>query len=144
MAIRLSAFRRRHWILLALFLAAAAASGLFATRLVVQSLYWSSQHQEPIEGWMTLGYVAHAQGVPPWLLRRALGLPPEREDRRPLAEIATAQDLPLDALRLRLEHAIATARPPHPPPPALPPQEEDAEEGPPGAPGAIPPGERAP
>lgn len=134
MAIRLSAFRRRHWILLALFLAAAAASGVFATRLVVQTLYWSSHRDEPIAGWMTLGYVAHSHRVPPWVLRQALDLPPDLPDRRPLGEIATARGVPLDALRLRLEHAIAAARPPNPPPPARPPPEETA-------PGETPPEE---
>lgn len=125
MAISLSALRFRHWLLLVLFVTAAGASGFFASKLIVHTLYWSSpERQEPIEGWMTLGYVAHAHEVPAWVLYQALDLPTGVPDRRPLGEIADSRGLPLDALRLRLEHAIAAARPPNPPPEPRPPRED--------------------
>ncbi|MDF2094613.1 hypothetical protein [Aquibaculum arenosum] len=110
MKLALPPLTRTHWLLFALFLATAAASGFFAGRFVENARHWSETPQEPIKGWMTLGYLAHAYEVPVADLHQALDLPPEPPDRRPLAEIAEERKLPLDALRLRLEHAIAMAR----------------------------------
>lgn len=110
MKLALPQLTRTHWLLFALFLATAAASGFFAGRFVENARHWSEMPQEPIKGWMTLGYVAHAHEVPVTDLYLALDLPSEPPDRRPLAEIAEERKLPLDALRLRLEHAIAMAR----------------------------------
>lgn len=43
-----------------------------------------------IGSWMTVGYIARAYGVPPPEIFRALGLPPERNPRVTLADLAAA------------------------------------------------------
>jgi len=97
-------------LLLALFLVAAATSSFFAGRFYERALHWSSEQDEPIAGWMNLSYVAHAYQVSADLLHEALGIPPQPPERRPLADIAAERGLPLDALRVRLEHAITQSR----------------------------------
>lgn len=110
MKLAFSSLSRGNWLLLGLFLVAAAASSFFAGRLYERARHWAVQQDEPITGWMSLPYVAHAYQVPAELLHQALGLPPELPDRRSLADIATERRVPLDALRLRLEHAIEQDR----------------------------------
>lgn len=92
------------------FLLAAAASLFFGTRFVVHAIYWSGHRDEPIAGWMTIGYVAHSYDVPPGLLRDALGAPSGEPDRRPIAEIAAERGLSTEEASARLREAIARAR----------------------------------
>ena len=87
-----------------------------AVRTVNAAIYWHNHRDEPIQSWMTIGYVAHSYHVPPHVLHEALGLPPE-PDRRPLSEIADASGQSLDLIFARLNDAIVHARPPYPPPP---------------------------
>ena len=101
---------RGNWLLLALFLAAAAASSFFAGLSYERARHLSVEQDELIKGWMSLSYVAHAYQVSPDTLHLALDLAPETPDRRTLADIAEERRLPLDAIRLRLEHAIAQSR----------------------------------
>lgn len=118
------------------FVVVIAVTILFAIRTVRQALYWHSHRDEPIHGWMTVGYVAHSYHVPPHVLYKALGLPHKPPDKRPLREIAAAQNRSMDDVRTVLMDAIVHARPPYPPPP--PPDDADA------APAAASPGGRAP
>jgi hypothetical protein len=76
-------------------------------------IYWHYHQDEPIRGWMTLGYVAHSYHVPPHVLHLALGLPDKPPDKRPLREIAKAQNRSMDEIRSLLLQAIDQARPPH-------------------------------
>jgi hypothetical protein len=107
---RLKALRLKHWLLLAAFVVAVLGSAVFATRFVVQAIYWSTHREEPIESWMPLHYVAHSHRVEPSLLFEALDLPPDRWDRRPIGDIAAAQGVPVAEVRARIEAAIADAR----------------------------------
>lgn len=102
--------RQPRWVLFALviaFAAALGAAGFFAVRFVVHATYWSAHRLEPIEDWMWIGYVAHSHGVPPQLLQEAIGLPVGQPDRRPLADIARAQNRTFADLRADLERALA-------------------------------------
>ena len=78
--------RTQPWrkALIALFVAIVAFTGYHAVRTVSDALYWNAHRDEPIEPWMTIGYVAHSYHVPPHILHAALNLPPT-PDRRPLA-----------------------------------------------------------
>src|SRR5690625_1091811 len=113
---------RGNWLLLVLFLATATASSFFAGLSYERARQLSLDQDEPITGWMSLSYVAHAYQVPSDILHRALDLEPLPPDRRTLADIAAERRLPFDAVRLRLEHAIAQSR-------RLPPLSEEAAEG---------------
>lgn len=100
----------RRGLLLAAFLLAALGSLFFATRFVVQTVYWATHREEPIESWMPVGYVAHSYGVQPSLLFEALDLPAGQWDRRPIGEIAAAKGVSVADVRAALEAAIAEAR----------------------------------
>ncbi|WP_172746768.1 hypothetical protein [Neorhizobium sp. T25_13] len=102
--------RKLFVVLLSAFLLAATVSGVLAVRLVVRTIYWSAHQNEPIEGWMPLGYVAHSYGVSPVVLQTALGLPIGIRDRRPLSEVAAEQGKSFEEARKALEAAIAADR----------------------------------
>jgi len=119
-----------QWTLAGVFLLAVILAALFTVRTVAYTLYWREHREQPIERWMTVGYVAHSYGLPREVLEEALGLPPSapplRTDRRPLAEIAESQGKTFEQVKATLLQAIERARPPVP-------------SGPPGAPKAPPP-----
>lgn len=115
---------RGQWLVAVGFFLALCLTGVFAYRVLHHR---PPPTDEPIRGWMTIGYVAHAYRVPPHILYPPLGLPsapPAPPDKRPLREVARAQNLTMDEVRARLMDAIIHARPPYPPPPP-PPRPED-------------------
>jgi hypothetical protein len=113
--------RWHQWLVLVMFLAALIFTGLFAVRAVRRAVYWHNHRDEPIRAWMNVHYVARSYGVPPYVLNKAIGLPPLARDRRPLREIAREQNRPVSALIAELQDAIIHSRPPYPPPPPPPP-----------------------
>jgi hypothetical protein len=110
----------RQWLVVLAFLLVLAGTGFFALRTIRAAVYWHYHQDEAIRGWMNVGYVAHSYNVPPHVLYRALGLPHKPPDRRPLREIAKAQNRSMDEIRAILLNAIVHARPPYPPPPPPP------------------------
>lgn len=103
------------------FLLSVSVAVIFVVRAVRPAIYWHYHQDEPIRSWMNVGYVAHSYHVPPHVLYLALGLPHKPPDKRPLGEIAKAQNRSLDEIRTVLLAAIVHARPPYPPPPPPPP-----------------------
>ena len=91
----------------------------FVVRAVRPMIYWHYHQDEPIRGWMNLGYVAHSYHVHPHVLHAALGLP-DKPDKRPLREIAKEQNRSMDEIRSLLLKAIAQARQPYPASPSHP------------------------
>jgi hypothetical protein len=106
------------------FLLSLSVAVFFIVRAVRPAIYWHYHRDEPIRGWMNVGYVAHSYHVPPHVLYRALGLPHKPPDKRPLREIAKAQNRSMDEIRALLLDAIVHARPPYPPPSPPPPNPE--------------------
>jgi len=109
--------RNRPWrkALIVLFVAVLAFTGYHAVRTVSDAIYWNAHRDEPIERWMTIGYVAHSYHVPPHVLHQALNLPPT-PDRRPLGRIARDSGRSMTQIEAKLMYAIVHARPPYPPP----------------------------
>jgi len=114
-------FGWRKSVVAAAFLLSLAIGIFFVVRAVRPAIYWHYHKDEPIESWMSVGYVAHSYHVPPHVLFLALGLPHKPPDKRPLSEIARAQNRSMDEIRTILLDAIVHARPPYPPPPPPPP-----------------------
>jgi hypothetical protein len=110
----------RQWLVVLAFLLVLTGTGFFALRTIRAAVYWHYHQDEPIRGWMNVGYVAHSYNVPPHVLYRALGLPHKPPDRRPLRVIAKEQNRSMDEIRAILLDAIVHARPPYPPPPPPP------------------------
>ena len=113
----LSAFKWQQWLVAGMFCLVLLFTAFQAVRISRGLIYWDHQQDEPIRGWMSIGYVAHSHRVPPHVLCQALGLPPKPPDRRPLRDIARSQRRSMDEVRAILQHAIINARPPHSPPP---------------------------
>ena len=110
-------FSWRQWALALSFLMAVSVTVFFVVRAVRPMIYWHYHQDEPIRAWMNVGYVAHSYHVPPHALYQALDLPHKPPDKRPLREIAKAQNRSMDEIRTLLMDAIVHARPPYPPPP---------------------------
>jgi hypothetical protein len=105
---RLKSLKWHHWLIAAALVLALGFTGWHAYRAVRAAIFWSHHQKEPIQGWMTVRFVAHSYHVPPDVLYQAIGLPPE-PDRRPLRVIARDQHRPLAAVTASLENAIAHA-----------------------------------
>jgi hypothetical protein len=114
-------FGWRQSVVAAAFLMSLSVGIFFVVRAVRPAIYWHYHKDEPIESWMSVGYVAHSYHVPPHVLFLALGLPHKPPDKRPLSEIAKAQNRSMDEIKTVLLDAIVHARPPYPPPPPPPP-----------------------
>ncbi len=98
---------RRHRFLFVAFLAALVVTVFFAARLLVFTVYWADpDHRgQPLEGWMTPGYVAHSYDLSSEVVRDALELDPGDGERRTLAEIATASGWTLKEIQRRIDEA---------------------------------------
>lgn len=113
-------FRWPQWAIIACFLLVSCLTGLAIYRTVGHARSWHRHRDEPIHGWMTVGYVAHTYHVPPRVLYEALGLSGDRFDRRPLREIARQQHRSMDQIRIVLEEAIIRSGSPYLSPSSLP------------------------
>lgn len=109
-------FGWRRWVVALAFLLAVLVAGLFAVRTVRRAVYWDRHRDEAIRPWMSVHYVARSYRVPPPVLYRALNLPPQTRDRKPLRDIAREQNRPVGELIAELQRAIGEFRS-HPPPP---------------------------
>lgn len=101
----------RPWLTSA-FLLACAVTLFFAGRLVFYTAYWATHREMPVQGWMTVGYVARSWGVDPRDLDAAAGLPlPEVKGRpQPLAEIARDRGVPVAEVIADVEAALREMR----------------------------------
>src|SRR6266849_397589 len=122
----LKKFSWRQWALALAFLMAVSVTVFFIVRAVRPMIYWHYHQDEPIRAWMTVGYVAHSYHVPPHVLHSALGLPDKPPDKRPLREIAKAQNRSMDEIRSLLLQAIVQARRPYPASPSPPTNPEES------------------
>lgn len=104
---------RHHKLLLLAFSLAAALTLLFAVRMVAFSLYWADpEHQyQPLEGWMTLRYVAHSYQLNPKDVDRILQIDAAPDGRQTLQRLMQQKNMTLHDLQLRLDEFIAS-RPP--------------------------------
>jgi hypothetical protein len=108
---------KRHWLLGLAFVLTVAITGVSAVRTAQKAAYWRFHKDEPIHGWMTIGYIAHSYDLPSYVLYQALTLPSQPPDKRPISKIAHAQKKSVDEVIGVLTNAIIHARPPNPPPP---------------------------
>jgi hypothetical protein len=105
---------RLEWLIILGFILSVVLVGVF----IVRSFHVAStlRQDETIRPWMTVPYVAHSYRVSSSILYQALGLPPRPHDRRPLAQIARAQQRPVQDVIADLHKAILEARASSPPP----------------------------
>ncbi len=101
----LALLNRRRFLQVAFGLALTVTL-LLAARFVARFLYFRRHADEPVAGWMPLGYVARSHGVPVEALRDELGLAPEFHDRRPIEQIASESGMPPEAYIAEVEAAL--------------------------------------
>lgn len=71
------------------FVLAALVTLFFTGRFVVSAVYWHIHQREPVQAWMTIGYVAHSWGLRAPDIDAAAGLPnPEKGHPFTISEIA--------------------------------------------------------
>ena len=101
---------RSHRLALIAFVVAALVSLVLAGRTVAFYVYWadSGHIEQPVESWMTVGYVARSWKVDPDLLRAVLDL--DAGDRRPIGRIARDLGIAETELLAKIDAAIAEAR----------------------------------
>ncbi len=99
----------RNRIGLIAFVLAAAVSLFFVLRLGIFWVYWSdpAHRDQPIEGWMTPGYIAYSHDVPKELNADALDLTPGRHPHTTLEDIAEESGRTVEELKILLNAVIA-------------------------------------
>jgi hypothetical protein len=99
---------RSRPILTTAFLLACALTLFFAVRFVVQAVYWSSHQEEPVQPWMTVGYVARSWGLDPHEIDELAGLPtPDvKGHSQPLSEIAKDRGVQVETVIEAVETAV--------------------------------------
>lgn len=102
-------WRHNRWLTLAFALTLTLAL-VFIIRAGVFFVYWQQHQDEPIEGWMTIRYIARSYRVDPKIVHDAVGLPLTGPDRRPLIKIAREDGKPLDQITERVLAAIKAER----------------------------------
>jgi len=87
---------RPRWLIAAFVLALVLALAFAGHALWVVSHLDGGQN--PVQGWMTPGYVIHAYSVPPEVLAQVLGIDPGTARGRTLDDIAADRGIPVDVL----------------------------------------------
>jgi len=100
---------RTHPYLLGGFALAVLVTVFFATRFVVQTVYWSNpeNQNQQVQPWMTVGYVARSWHLDVHEIDALAGLP--RPDGHPLTliEIARVRGVPVAEVVKQVEDAVA-------------------------------------
>ncbi len=65
--------------------------------------------EEAIQPWMSVPFIAHTRHIRETPLFEAIHVPPNPRDRRPVRDIARAENVPAAELIRELEHAITKA-----------------------------------
>ena len=99
-----------HKLLVLGFLGALILTTILFVRLIADVAYWPQHQDEPISGWMTVGYVAHSYDVDKDGLIEALGIETDLRRHLTLKAIADAQDMSLTELRNALLKAVIDQR----------------------------------
>jgi hypothetical protein len=98
-------------LLVSAFVLACALTLFFGGRLVVQTIYWANpaHHNQQVQGWMTVGYIARSWHVKAPELDALAGLPgpAAKGHPQPLSEIARDRGVALSQVIAEVEAAIA-------------------------------------
>jgi len=114
---RIKSFKLWQWIVCAAFALSIAFTAYYSYRTYKRAEFWREHRDQPIAEWMRVGFVANSFKVPLPELNKAIRLPPESRDRRPLGTIAEDQGRPFEELKTELEETITDFRQGKIPPP---------------------------
>jgi|GEM_PF-1093976 len=103
-------FNRTQWLMLAALIGVLAFTAFFAIRAARGFLYWDMKQETPVRGWMSVPYVARMHNIPEPVLYKALDLPPDGRDTRPLIKIAHDQNRPFKEVEEKIANALLEHR----------------------------------
>lgn len=98
---------RRHPVLMGVVTLSLALTLFFAIRLAVGAIYWSAHEREPVQAWMTVGYVGRSWDLDPREIDRIAGLPLPQGHPLTLQEIARERGVPVAEIIAGVEAAVA-------------------------------------
>ena len=113
---RFRSFKIWQWVVCAAFVLSIAFTAYYSYRTYKRAEFWREHRDQPVAEWMRVGFVANSYNVPLPELNKAVGLPPDARDRRPLGKIAEDQGRPFGELKTALEAAILDRRAKNRPP----------------------------
>jgi hypothetical protein len=99
-------FRRHPWLTSALMLAVLLTL-FFAGRFAVGAVYWAQHRQDPISGWMTVGYIGRSWQLDPREIDAVAGFPLPQGHPLTLEEIARQRGVPVAEIIAQAEAAVA-------------------------------------
>ena len=102
--------RVRRWTLYLIFFSLLGLAGYFGLQTMHHAAEWRNHKEEPVRGWMSIGYISHCYHIPKDNLYKALSLTPRERDRRTLRSIARTQKRPLKQVLSEVEFAILQTR----------------------------------
>ncbi len=99
-------------ILKIIFVLAVLAALFFAGRLVLSLVYWNdARHiEQPLEPWMTIGYVARSYRVDRAELADAVPFEVRRGERETLQQLADHQNISLEQLYAQIDATLEQLR----------------------------------
>ena len=97
-------------IALLAFMLVSGLALFFAVRFTMSVIYWNDPRHlnQPLEGWMTIGYIAQSYGVPPEKLAEELGFTRRKQGGRPLDKIAVQRGMTSQELQQQITAVLAT------------------------------------
>lgn len=99
---------RRHPLLVLAFVLAACGATFFTGRIIWSAVYWAQHRQEPVQPWMTVGYVGRSWQVPPREIDARAGLPlPVKGHPLTLQQIADQRGVPVAEIVALVEATVA-------------------------------------
>ena len=102
---------RRHPLLSAAFVLATVVALVFAIKVAWGIVYWEVHENEPVEPWMTVGYIGRSWDLSPREIDRVAGLPPPMHGHPfTLSEIARQRGVPVAEVIAEVEAALAELR----------------------------------
>jgi len=100
----------RHPYLVSAFGLAAALTLFFAAQVTIRTLAWEGHQNEPVQAWMTVGYVGHSWDLDPREIDALAGLPLPEGEPLTLTAIARDRGVPVAEVIAAVEAAVATLR----------------------------------
>lgn len=98
---------RRHPVLVSVLVLSVALSLFFAGRFALRAVHFARHREEPVAGWMTVGYVGRSWGFDPREIDRIAGLPLPEGRPFTLEEIARDRGVPVAEVVAEVEAALA-------------------------------------
>jgi hypothetical protein len=98
---------RRHPVAMGVLTLSLVLTLVFALRLAAGAIYWSGHVREPVQPWMTVGYVGKSWDLDPREIDRIAGLPLPMGRPMTLQEIARDRGVPVADVIAAVEAAVA-------------------------------------